>query len=237
MFKLFLLSLAFISVAFHANSQQAWVSGYVRDSITHFPVAKGTITNSSTRSKVQTDANGLFRIRLAPNDLIYVKAPSYHYDTLRYSILFGDSLTIYLSPSGNILPGVTVQSQYNKYQLDSIERKTAFEQMQGRTLNAIASNRTSGFGLTLNLDRFTKKKYRNKKKEEKRFQQTEEWAYVNYRFSPQLVAYYTRLQGDALRDFIYRYTPKYTWLRAHPSNDDIVNYINEKLKTYRASHK
>src|SRR3569833_186444 len=106
MFKLFLLSLAFISVAFHANRQQACVSGYVRDSITHFPVVKGTITNSSTRSKVQTDANGLFRIRLAPNDLIYVTAPSYHYDTLRYSILFSDTLTIYLSPSGNILPGV-----------------------------------------------------------------------------------------------------------------------------------
>lgn len=168
MFKLF-LSLAFIAVAFHASGQQAWVSGYVRDSITHFPI-KSTITNSATRSKVQTDVNGLFRIRLAPNDLIYIAAPSYHYDTLRYSILFGDTLTIYLSPSGNILPGVTVQSQYNKYQLDSIERRAAFEQMQGQTLNAIASNRSSGFGLTLNLDRFTKKKYRNKKKEEKRFQ-------------------------------------------------------------------
>ena len=135
------------------------------------------------------------------------------------------------------MPGVTVQSQYNKYQLDSIERRSAFEQMQGQTLNAIASNRSSGFGLTLNLDRFTKKKYRNKKKEEKRFQQTEEWAYVNYRFSPQLVGYYTRLQGDDLRDFIYRYTPDYTWLRKHPSNDDVINYINEKLNDYRTSHK
>jgi len=215
-----------------ANSQ-GWVSGRVRDSLTHFPVAKATVINSSMNTRVETDLNGLFKIKLAPNDVLYVVADSYHYDTVRYSILYGDTLNIYLSFSGDILPTVTVGSRYNKYQLDSMERRSTFEEMRGHTLNTISSDRTSGFGLIINLDRFTKKKYKNKKKEEKLFQQTEQTAYVNYRFSPQLVSFYSGLKSDKLRIFMYRYTPDYAWLRQHPSNEQIVYYISDKLKAFR----
>jgi len=215
------------------NAQQFFISGYLKDSLTHFPIRGGTISNPSNKNKITTDANGFFRVKAAPNDVLYAIAPSYHYDTLRYSLLFTDTITIYLSPAGAVLPGLTVRSQYSKYQLDSIERKATFEQMRGQALNAVASNRSQGFGITLNLDRFTKKKYRNKKKEEKLFQKTEEVAYVNYRFSSQLVAYYTGLKGDSLRLFIYHYTPAYEWLRQHPSNEEVIYYINEKLKADR----
>lgn len=219
--------------ALHVKGQQGWISGYLRDSSTHFPIAKGIVSNSSDNKKVETDAKGFFRIKVAPNDLLYAVAPSYHYDTLRYSILFGDTLTVYLAPFGNVLANVTVRSQYSKYQVDSIERRGVFEQMRGQTLNAVSSNRTSGFGVILNLDRFTKKKYRNKKKEEALFEKTEQAAYVNYRYSPQLVAAYTGLKGDSLRIFMYRFTPDYEWLRAHPSNEEVINYINDKLKEYK----
>jgi hypothetical protein len=233
MFKLCYIIVALLFITKNANSQQRWISGYLRDSSTHFPIAKGMISNPANKKKVETDINGLFRIRVSPNDLLYVFASSYRYDTLRYSILYGDTLTIFLAPMGNVLANVTVQSQYNKYQLDSMNRRFTFEQMRGQTLNTVASNRSSGFGLTFNLDRFTKKKYRNKKKEEKLFEKTEQMAYINYRFPPQLVASYTGLKGDSLRNFLYRYTPDHKWLRQHPSNDDVFYYINDKLKEYR----
>ena len=235
MLKLCYIIVAFLFIADNAYSQQRWISGYLRDSSTHFPIVKGTISNPVTRKKIETDANGFFRVRVSPDDLLYAFADTYRYDTLRYSILYGDTLTIYLVPLGNVLGNVTVRSQYTKYQLDSMERKATFDLMRGQTLNAIASNRSSGFGLTFNLDRFTKKKYRNKKKEEKLFEKTEERAYVNYRFSPPVVASYTGLKGDSLRHFIYRFTPSYEWLRQHPSNDDVLYYINEKLKEYKST--
>src|SRR5829696_5465664 len=85
----------FLMAVLPANSQ-GWVSGCVRDSLTHFPVAKATVINSSMNTRVETDLNGLFKIKLAPNDVLYVVADSYHYDTVRYSILYGDTLNIYL---------------------------------------------------------------------------------------------------------------------------------------------
>jgi hypothetical protein len=233
MFKLCYTTVILLFITITAKSQKVWISGYLRDSSTHFPIAKGIISNSSDNKKVETDVNGFFRVKAAPNDLLFATAAAYRYDTLRYSILFGDTLTIYLAPLGNVLSNVTIRSQYSQYQLDSMERRGTFEQMRGRTLNAVSSDRSSGFGIILNLDRFTKKKYRNKKKEEKLFERTEELAYINYRYSPQLVASYTGLKGDSLRNFMYRFTPDYKWLRKHPSNDEVIYYINDKLKEYR----
>ncbi|MGZ3859849.1 MAG: hypothetical protein ACXVMS_09975 [Flavisolibacter sp.] len=220
-----------------AVAQRTWISGVLRDSVTHDPIAGGMVFNQATRQKVSADAHGLFRVKVAPNDLLYLLAPAYHYDTLRYSLLFGDTLTVYLSPTGHMLPGVTIQSQYTQYQVDSIQRRAAYEQIGGHPLPVIENHKTGGFGLTLNLDRFTKNQYRNRKKADKQFERTEEWAYVQYRYSPELVAYYTQLKGDSLREFMYRYTPDYDWLRAHPSNDDVVNYISEKMKAYRKGQK
>jgi hypothetical protein len=235
MLKHYFAIITLLFVISNANGQQRWISGYLRDSSTHFPIAKGTISNPAEGKKIETDVNGFFRIRVSSNDLLYAFAPSYRYDTLRYSILYGDTLTMYLAPLGNVLAGVTVRSQYTKYQLDSMNRRAAFEEMRGKTLNAIASNRSTGFGLTFNLDRFTKKKYRNKKKEENLFEKTERMAYINYRFSPQLVASVTGLKGDSLRRFMFRFTPAYEWLREHPSDDDVFYYINDKLKEYNST--
>lgn len=228
---IFFLLILFVACAY---SQQRWLSGYVRDSSTHFPVAGAMLSNPADRKKVQADRNGYFRIRVAPNDLLYITANAFHYDTLRYSILYGDTLTIYLVPTGNMLANVTVESKYNQYQLDSMERRTTFQKMRGQAYNAV-SRPSSGFGIALNLDRLTKKKYRNKKKEERLFEATEQANYIHYRFSPQLVAFYTGLKGDALRDFLNRFTPDYQWLRQHTSNDELIYYINDKLKEYKNS--
>lgn len=227
----------FFAVIFFSNSgysQKAWISGYLKDSLTHFPIVKGTISNSGTNQRTETDAFGYFRIEVSPNDVLYAVAASYRYDTVRYSVLFGDTLSIYLSPSGNFLPGLTITSKYSQYQLDSMERRDTFLKMRGQAPGAIATNRSEGFGVVINLDRFTKKKYRNKKKEEVLFQKTERIAYVNYRFPAQLVAHYTGLRDKELRLFMYRYTPNYEWLRQHNSAEEVLYYINDKLKEYRS---
>lgn len=232
MHKLYLLVLAVLLYT-NVNAQTKWLNGYLKDSSTHAPIAGGTVTNFHTRQKVQTDHSGFFRLQASPNDVLYAFAKSYRFDTLRVSFLFQDTVTIYLSRTEHLLPGVTVTSQYNQYQVDSIDRRKTFELMRGNKLNTVSSTSSGGFGVGLSLDRLFKKKYRNQKKEEKQFEKTEEWSYVNYRFSPDIVTGYTGLQGEALRDFLARYTPSYQWLRQHPLDDDILYYINDKLKEYR----
>jgi len=90
--------------------------------------------------------------------------------------------------------------------------------------------------LVINLDRLFKSKYKHQKKAEQSFNETEKMEYVDYRFSPQLVAFYTGLKGDALLDFMKRYKPSYEWLRQHPYREQLIYYISNKLKFFQ-SHK
>jgi len=227
-FTLFILIVSSIKV----EAQQP-ILGYLRDSITLFPISGGTITNWNTKKKVQTDGNGFFRVEAKSNDLIYAQAARYTYDTLRASILFNDTITIYLSPTGDVLPVVIVTSGYTKYQLDSLGRIRSFLLARGTPLNTVSRSNSSGFGIGLNLDRVFKDKYKDRKKQEELFERTERFNYIEYRFSAQMVAYYTGLKGDALRDFIYQYTPGYEWLRQYPTNEEVLWYINDKLKEYK----
>lgn len=213
------------------------INGYLRDSITHFPISGGTITNANSRNSVKTDAQGFFRLQAAPNDHLYVVANEYHFDTLTYSPLFSDTVVIYLAPTGAVLPTVTVTAEYNRYQLDSIARRKAFEAARGPVMPTIASQPSTGFGLTINMDKFWKKEGREKRRMDRAYRQEEKEAYVAYRYSPEVVAYYTGLKGDELKAFMQRYTPSYEWLRQHPSNEDVMYYLNEKLKEYRTKRR
>jgi len=233
--KLALPVVFIFSVAASTSAQRRVVNGFLRDSVTLFPIANGTITNTGINKTVKTDDKGFFKIEAAPNDFIYASAKSYHFDTLKYSFIFTDTITLYLSFSGNVLPAVTVKGQYSRYQLDSMERRMDFDRTMGTRLKTLATNHPSGFGLTFNLDQVLKKKYRNQKSEEKVFTTLEKIAYVQYRFSPNLVAYFTGYKGEKLRAFMNLYTPSFDWLRQHGSNEDVLYYINDKLKDYKRS--
>jgi hypothetical protein len=235
MFRLYSLIIILIFISSAANSQPRLINGYLLDSITHFAVANGTITNATGKKSAQSNEKGFFRIQAAPGDFMYGSARSYHYDTLVYSFIFTDTISMYLSPAGSILPTVTVTTKYNKYQSDSAERKASFEQDMGKPMKTLSSSHPSGFGLTFNLDKVFKKKYRNRKKDEDMFDKRENTEYVYYRYSPYIVAYYTGLKGEELQNFMRQNTPGYNWLRQHPSNEDVLYYINDKLKASRAT--
>lgn len=232
--RLYLLSF-FVIATLVSNAQAKFISGFLRDSITHFSIAEGTITNATTSTVVKTDNKGFFRLRVSPNDFIYAVAPTYRYDTLKYSFINTDTVTIDLSPLGDILPNVTVTSRYNKYQLDSIQRKADFEKLRGTNYRTLSTNHPSGFGLTFNLDPLLSKKERANRNAGKTFSRSEQRAYVGYRYSPHLVAYFTGLKGDTLSAFMNRYTPDYKWLREHVSNEDVMLYINDKLKEFKGN--
>ena len=230
-----LLLLLLLFAAGGARAQ--WLQGYIRDSVTHFPVYGATITNTGQNEKVQSDEKGFFRIRAVPNDLLYVYKQDYRNDTLRNTALFADTIDFYLSPTGALLPAVTVQARYTRYQMDSMDRKREFEENVGYRSPTVTRPQSGAFGVGISLDRAFKKKEKEKKQSERDYYRNEKGAYVAYRYSPHLVAYYTGMKGEALRQFMNRYTPTYEWLRQHPSNDAVLFYINDKLKLYKATQK
>lgn len=233
--KAVFLVASFLIVCIVATAQQRMLNVYLKDSLTQLPIAGGTLSNTTSKKKVQTDANGYFRLPVSPNDLLYALALYHRYDTLRYSFLFQDTITIYLAPV-NVLETVTIETGYPKYRMDSLQRRQEFEEARGQTLNTVdRSSKKPYFGLTLNLDRLFKRKYKNKKADEQSFNQEEQQAYIRYRFTPQLVAFYTGLKGDALLTFMQRYTPSYEWLREHPAKEQMIDYLSEKLTLYRNS--
>lgn len=216
-----------------ACAQSGFAKGYLRDSITHYPILNGIITNLTTQKQIKTNTTGFFFIEASAGDQLLVQSKDYENDTLKYTTLFIDTITVYLSPSGSILPGVTVRSNYTKYQLDSMRRRTDFEIMRGNVAPTVASHAPDGFGATFSMDRVWKKKTKRKAKAETLFQKTEEQLYIDYRFSPQMVSYYTGLKSDALRLFMYQHTPTYKWLRQHTDQQDVLFYINDKLKLFK----
>ena len=230
--KLKLLFTGLLLIALQSGAQQTFLKGFLLDSITFYPVRGATIKNSDTRQKVLTDSKVFFRIPASPNDVIYTIAAGYHFDTLRYSLLLSDTVTLCLLPSGNILPGVTVQAQLTRYQLDSMQRLREYEEAAGTKVKTVSRPNSGSFGIALNLDRVFKKRYKYQRSNEKAFSTWEKQSYIDYRFSPALVASYTGLKGDRLSLFMYRYTPSYEWLRQHPTNEAVLVYINEKLKLF-----
>lgn len=220
-------------VSLGSNAQRGFVKGYLRDSITHYPILNGTVTNLTSQKQVKTNTKGFFFIEATAGEQLVVQSKEYENDTLKYTTLFIDTITLYLSPSGSILPGVTVRANYTKYQLDSIRRRTDFEIMRGNVAPTVGSHAPDGFGVTLSMDRVWKKKTKKKAQANTLFQKTEEQLYVDYRFSPQMVSYYTGLKSDALRLFMYQNTPSYKWLRQHTDQQDVLFYINDKLKLFK----
>jgi hypothetical protein len=231
--KLYPLLLMLIFVSVKTNAQKISIWGHLKDSITLYPVPGATITNVTSKQKTTSDQNGLFHIEAARGDFFYILAKAYRPDTFTFSSMSLDTVTIILVPTGNVLPGVTVRTDYTRYQLDSLKRRKDFEENMGHPLSTVAKSHGEGFGLTVNLDRFFKKKYKNRKQDERVFETLEKTAYIDYRFSPYIVSHYTGFKGDALKDFMSRYTPDYNWLRNHPTNEDVMYYINDKLKAYR----
>ncbi len=208
--------------------------GFLKDSTTQMPIVLASVTNLTTRETVMTSSAGKFSIAVKPKDILSFAAVGYYFDTL--TVTQENSLgaiDAYLKPLGAYLGNVTVSSRgLNRYQLDSMERRKEFLQgIAGYMIPAVAKA-NSGAGIALNIDRFSK----NEKKKRRAYafyEDNENEAYINYRFTPELVASLTGFKDDALQTFMQTYRPSNAWLRSNLTKEDLVYYINAQLKNYK----
>lgn len=218
-----------------AQAQKRLLQGYVHDSATGVPVINAIISNETTKKMVTPDQNGFFSITVSQGDMVFINAFNYVFDTLRATTLMPDTLHVQLSRVPELLPSVTVSTQgYTRYQLDSLRRREEFAKDMGAPKQKTISKADNmGFGVGINLSKFSNKKEKDRTKAYNTFDEGESMAYVDYRFSPKIVSDYSGLKGDSLVAFLRKYTPTEKWLRAHPNNEDIMFYVNEKLKEFK----
>jgi uncharacterized protein YxeA len=209
--------------------------GYLRDSITHAPVVLASISNNNTGQIVMTGNTGRFKLNVKPNDIISFAAVGYHFDTVQLSRSFleKDSIDLFVSPLSHDLGNVTVTAKgMSAYQMDSMERRNDLLHDMVSYKKPTFALANSGAGLGISIDRFSKHE-KSKRRALDFFDKNEKEAYINYRYSQQLVAETTGFKEDTLRQFMQQSRPSYEWLRSNPSDEDIRYYINDQLKQFK----
>lgn len=215
--------------------QKNTLIGIVKDSTTSTIIEFASISNINLKNTIVSNTKGIFKIDIALNHLLSVAAVGYNFDTIRVTeeLLKNDTLYILMHPLSKRLADVTVTSttRYNQYQLDSIERRRDFFINRSDVKIPVVSLANSGVGLGINLDHFYNREKR-KRSALDLFNDMENESYTNYRFTPALVNKYTQLEGEKLVEFIQKYRPSYALLRSHTTEEDLLYYINDKLKNY-----
>lgn len=224
-------------IAVHATAQQKHiVKGRVVNAVNGEGIAYSSITNLTSHVTTIALQDGYFAIAAHKGQLLSISCIGFNFDTVRITkaLTTTDTLVISVLPLASKLKEVVLNAKWSAYQLDSMERrKNYFDTRSSHTLTAISGS-NSGAGIGINLDRF----YGSEKKKRRwieLFDKTEEEAYIDYRFSPALVHKYTAFSGEALQQFMQQNRPDYKWLRQHKHEEDLLYYINDRLKAAKKS--
>jgi len=229
--KHFLL-LSFIILTLSSNAQ--FINGIIKDSATNQPITFAFVTNINTNKTTLSNKTGYFSVNTKPTEIISIAAVGYAFDTIHITteMLNKKEIVFLLNPLSHTLPSIIVKSNiYTIYQLDSMERRKAFFGTRNQHTQPVFSIANSGAGIGLNLDHFYKTD-RDKRKAINLFTQIENEQYINYRFTPQLILKYTSLSADSTLLFMQQYRPAYKWLRKYTTEEDMLYYINDKLKLF-----
>lgn len=237
MTKIFTI-VTFLSFTINASSQSKQIlKRCIKDSITSEAIAYGSITDLRTHKTALSNKNGCFEIEVELNDIIAISAIGYYFDTIRVTtnMLQNANGIWFIKPIGKSLPEVTVSTKTNltKYQRDSAERRREFLKDLGNKPLSTFSPSNSGAGIGLNLDHFYGKEKR-KRGAVRMFDELENEEFINYHFNAQTVSKYAALEPEEMLGFLKKYRPSYKWLRNHNTEEDLLYYINEKLKEFKA---
>jgi hypothetical protein len=220
-------------MALSAMSQERKIlNGLMLDKITNKEVRMASVSNITTGTTGVSRFNGVFEVEAAPGHILAFSANGFYADTVSVQKAWFDEGTIvlFIRPLPSTLTNVVVVGNLNAYQIDSTERRKSFLQDVGeRQLPAISKATDLGFGVGINIRRWSKKEKRERKARTI-YNIMEENAYVNYRWNEELLMKYTTYNQDDLVGFMERNRPEYGWLRKHTDEESLIYYINSSLK-------
>ncbi len=223
------------TTCFYCASAQRSVSGKVFRDQSDEVLMGVDIFNLTQMLHKQSDMGGNYKIPATIGDVLVFSGVGYMPDTVRVgSFILDSGYNAMLRPETRSLPMVNVQGDLNKYQIDSLKRREAYNQIYQRAPHKVigGATPTEGFGVDLSPINYFSKKEKQVRQLKKRLRDNEETFYVDFRFSRAYVAKLTRLQGDSLQMFMQRYTPSYRFCR-QTSAEGMVLYINESLVSFK----
>ncbi|HZE84794.1 MAG TPA: hypothetical protein VE035_10805 [Puia sp.] len=236
---LFFLAFSFIASAQQPSSlpasPQQTLTGRILKKGGQEVLAGVTVYNFRKGRHNVSDIGGNYKIPAGIGDTVIFTSAGYLPDTLVVaSYMLGESLVVRLDPNVMRLPSLQVDEASN-YQMDSMKRREdyAFILNKKHPVKLMNGKRPGdGPGLSFSPIGYFSKNETRKRRLKKRLAQEEKDYYIDYKFPPARVAQLTGLRGDSLQLFLVRYRPSYPFCRT-ANNQDILFYINEKMKLFR----
>ena len=228
------LLLIFCSTCSYAWAQQPLAGKVVKKGSAEILIGV-TVANISQGRHNISDMGGNYRIAARAGDTVLFSSAGYQVDTVIVAgYMFAESFLVPMEPHVVALQAVKVEEGRN-YQLDSVRRREeyAFILDKKHPVKLMNEKRSAdGPGLSFSPIGYFSKRERQKRELKKRLRQEEEDYYIDSKFSLSRVSQLTKLSGDSLRIFMWRYRPTYKFCRSAGSQD-MLFYINEKLKLYK----
>jgi hypothetical protein len=221
-----------LSVAFSAGAQTT-LRGKVMDSKSDVPLEGATIFNTTQGIFKKAGQNGMFSIRALENDVLIVSSAGYRADTVKLSqdiIVTG----LYIGLQASLVSLDTVTVTQRTYSEDSLLRRMEYAHLLDRPVKDIRGGNDAqyGFGVSVSPITYFSRKEKDKRRFRKQYEQYEQDAYIDYRFSPSYVHRVTGLAGEELQRFMKHYRPSYKALRSMVQ-EDLLLYINDSLKRFK----
>ncbi len=231
----------FVFGQFSIGQGRKIITGAAVDKNDNTAIRMASITNLSIGKTTVSRSNGTFEIEASAGNIIAYSANGYYADTLflREENYKSGNLLLALRQLPSTLTSVTVMGTYSQYQMDSVERRKSFLQDVGNSALPTVSGISSpdlGFGVGVNLDRWSKKE-KSERKARSIFEMMEEEAYINFRWNEETVTKYVPFKDDELYDFMERNRPEYQWLRKNPDEESLMYFINSSLKKEKRKKK
>src|ERR1700722_20200012 len=236
--KLFPGLFIFVLLSTPAVSQQM-LKGTLTQRSTDTILSTVTVFNHTQRKYNISDAGGNYRIVANPGDTITFSSAGYHADTtyvVSSELEDKDGYVVYLEPNLVELPTVLV-NQLSNYQKDSIQRKEDYAWLDYTHKVKLAGDATptDGVGIGFSPVSYFSPEQKNQRQLRQRIKKEEKDYYIDSRFPSSYVSMVTGLKGDSLQHFMVIYRPTYNFCRG-ASNEDMLLYINEKLKLYQKTY-
>lgn len=228
MLKPLLLSL-FILPAMLLRAQQS-LSGRIYPGTGDSTLAGINIFNRTQKVSSLSAADGRYSIAAAEGDTVLFSGAGYENHLMvveYYQLLIPQDINMKIDFRS--LKPITV---FSSYQRDSLERRNEYRRIFEQTPNITGGNRPSdGVGVSFSLFSFFSKKAKAQRKLKKKLLEQEQESYIDYSFPATLVANLTRLKGDSLRLFLYRFRPDYKFCR-RTDRQGMILYINNCYKEF-----
>jgi hypothetical protein len=221
-----------------AVAQQV-LTGKVRQKNTDAILIAVTVINHTQNKHNFSDAGGNYRIPANPGDTITFSSAGYHADTtyvVASDLADKNGFVVHLEPNLVELPSVLV-GQMSNYQLDSIQRAQDYAWLNQVHKVKLAGDQTptDGVGITFSPFDYFSHSQKSMRRLRRAVKEEEKDFYIDSRFPPSYVSLVTGLKGDSLQHFMVAYRPTYKFCRG-ATNEDMLLYINEKLKLYHRAY-